>query len=140
MGAILLVIIQVVRPMRLDHFLAMVPQYVSMYLLFCMLTNLLSIYVPIHVAGGLSATGKPRHQDRPPSARDDLPVSPGRVAAFDPSLGTELVLTGCWARSWDPDLPVFTLLLCALVVGHLPLCAHWQGGLLSAASRRFWKR
>ena len=46
MAAVLLTIVQIMCPMRLDHFLAMFPQYVSMFLLFCILMNLLSIYGP----------------------------------------------------------------------------------------------
>ena len=46
--------------MRLDHFLAMFPQYVSMFLLFCILTNLLSIYAPVHVAAGSLKPSNPK--------------------------------------------------------------------------------
>ena len=45
--------------MRLDHFLAMFPQYISMFLLFCMFTNLLSIYAPFHVAAGFAEALEP---------------------------------------------------------------------------------
>src|SRR5205085_7501703 len=51
-GAILLVVVQVLSPLRFDHFLAMFPQLLSMYLLFCVLANLLSIYTPVYVAAG----------------------------------------------------------------------------------------
>ena len=60
MAAILLAIVQVVCPMRLDHFLAMIPQYVSMFLLFCIFTNLLSIYAPIHIAAGSLKPSNPK--------------------------------------------------------------------------------
>ena len=39
MAAIVLTFVQAVCPMRLDHFLAMFPQYLSMFLLFCIMTN-----------------------------------------------------------------------------------------------------
>ena len=60
MAAILLAIVQVVCPMRLDHFLAMLPQFVSMFLLFCICTNLLSIYAPLHIAAGSLKPSNPK--------------------------------------------------------------------------------
>ena len=60
MAVILLVVVQVLCPMRLDHFLAMVPQYVSMFLLFCIFTNLLSIYAPIYIAAGSLKPSNPK--------------------------------------------------------------------------------
>ena len=50
--AILLIALQVLCPLRWDHFLAMIPQFLSMFMLFCLLTNLLSIYAPTHIAAG----------------------------------------------------------------------------------------
>jgi ABC-2 type transport system permease protein len=60
MAAILLTTLQVLCPMRWDHFLAMIPQYVSMFLLFCLLANLLSIYAPVHVAAGSLKPSNPK--------------------------------------------------------------------------------
>ncbi|MBX9787428.1 MAG: hypothetical protein K2Y37_00805 [Pirellulales bacterium] len=47
-----LVIVEIARPLRLDHLAAMVPQFVSMFLLFCLLMNLLSIFAPLPIAAG----------------------------------------------------------------------------------------
>ena len=52
MAVILLIVLQVLCPLRWDHLLAMIPQFLSMFMLFCILTNLLSIYAPLHVAAG----------------------------------------------------------------------------------------
>ena len=52
MSAIMLTVVQIARPMRIDHFVAMAPQFVSMFLLFSMLMNLISIYAPMAVAAG----------------------------------------------------------------------------------------
>ena len=38
----------------------MFPQYVSMFLLFCIFTNLLSIYTPVHVAAGSLKPSNPK--------------------------------------------------------------------------------
>jgi hypothetical protein len=53
LGMAALVLIQVFRPLRFDHFLATLPQLLSMYLLFCLLTNCLSILAPLRIAPGL---------------------------------------------------------------------------------------
>ena len=47
-------------PCGWDHFLAMIPQYISMFLLFCMLMNLLSIYAPVYVAAGSLKPSNPK--------------------------------------------------------------------------------
>ncbi len=62
MAAVLLIVVQVVSPLRIDHVLAMFPQFVSMFLLFCLLTNLISIYAPMHVAAG---SMKPSNRVKP---------------------------------------------------------------------------
>jgi ABC-2 type transport system permease protein len=46
------VLIEVLYPMRIDHLLALAPHWISMYLLFCMLMNLMSILAPMRVAHG----------------------------------------------------------------------------------------
>jgi hypothetical protein len=52
LSAILVAFLQVMSPMRFDDLLAVVPQMLSMYLLFCLLANMLSILAPIPIAAG----------------------------------------------------------------------------------------
>ncbi len=59
-ASILLAILQAVCPMRLDHLLAMIPQYIAMFLLFCIMMNLLSIYTPVYVAPGSLKPSNPK--------------------------------------------------------------------------------
>lgn len=51
-SSIMITVVQIARPMRIDHFVALAPQFVSMFLLFSMLMNLSSIYAPMPVAAG----------------------------------------------------------------------------------------
>jgi hypothetical protein len=51
-------LLQILHPLRIDHLLAMAPQLLSMFLLFCMLANMLSIYAPMSVAAGSLKPGK----------------------------------------------------------------------------------
>jgi ABC-2 type transport system permease protein len=48
----MIVVLQLLRPMRFDLFLACLPQMVCMYFLFCMVANWLSILAPIPVQSG----------------------------------------------------------------------------------------
>ncbi len=52
LGAVVVLVLQAAYPMRWDHFLATFPQLVSMYLLFCLLANALSILSPIPISSG----------------------------------------------------------------------------------------
>jgi hypothetical protein len=50
---------QCVAPLGLDNLLAVPPQFVSMYLLFCLLANWLSILAPVRIAAGALRGSKP---------------------------------------------------------------------------------
>src|SRR5262249_59736893 len=52
LGAVELAAVQAICPMRGDHLVSMLPLYVSMFLLFCVLANLMSIYAPVYLAAG----------------------------------------------------------------------------------------
>ncbi|MGD9645259.1 MAG: hypothetical protein AB7U73_06070 [Pirellulales bacterium] len=50
--AVALGAVEIARPLQIDHLAALVPQFVAMFLLFCLLMNLLSIYAPLPIAAG----------------------------------------------------------------------------------------
>jgi hypothetical protein len=52
-------IVQTLFPLRVDHALALLPQWVSMYLLFCLLTNWLSIRAPMRLSTGTLRPAQP---------------------------------------------------------------------------------
>src|SRR5207237_1138357 len=52
LSAIVLVVLQVVYPMPWEHFLAWLPQAVSMYMLFFLLANWLSFLAPMPISAG----------------------------------------------------------------------------------------
>jgi ABC-2 type transport system permease protein len=60
LGLVLTTLLQVLYPMRFDHFLATVVQFLSMYLLFCLPANLLSILAPMQIAPGSFKPANPR--------------------------------------------------------------------------------
>ncbi len=59
MGVAAAVLLQVVYPMRLDNFLALAPRFLSMYLLYCLVANSLSILVPMRIAPSSFQPAKP---------------------------------------------------------------------------------
>ena len=52
LAMLVVAILQIISPLRLEHFLALLPLSVSMYLLFCLAANALSILAPLPVAAG----------------------------------------------------------------------------------------
>jgi ABC-2 type transport system permease protein len=51
-GFFAVLLIGIVYPMRIDHYPAAIAQLLSMFLVFCMLANVLSIFAPIAMAAG----------------------------------------------------------------------------------------
>ena len=136
MAAILLTIVQVVRPMRWDHFLSMAPQSISMFLLFCILMNFLSIYAPMHVAAGSLKATTPKL----------LPIllQLAMVTCLFPLIEapTLLPLTIEAVLEWQgwiaraPICLVLSLAQCAAVVFIYRFSLNWQGGLFRAREQR----
>jgi hypothetical protein len=135
-AAVLLPIVEWFYPMRLDHVLATIPQSISMYLLLCMLTNLLSIVAPYHLPAG---TMKPTN----------LKVSIVMVQVlvilflFPLTQGLTLLPLGVEALAllmgWGRGVPIcllLSLLGCALVILIYALSIEWLGKLLQAREQR----
>jgi hypothetical protein len=58
-GWLMVLLIQVIAPLRFDHLLAVIPQSISMFLIFCMMANFLSIVAPMPIAAGTMRVVKP---------------------------------------------------------------------------------
>ena len=59
-GLIGLVVLQFISPMQTSHFLASMFQLVSVFIIFCLVGNLISILVPLRVASGSLRPAKPK--------------------------------------------------------------------------------
>jgi hypothetical protein len=136
MAAILLTIIEVLRPLRIEHFLAMAPQFVSMFLSFCLLMNIISIYAAVPVAAGSLRPAKPKLAAvllQMLMFTFFFPLS--QLPTLLP-LGIETALE--W-QGWTAGLPVcllLTLAECAAVVMLYRFALDWQGGLLQAHEQK----
>ncbi|HEX5445679.1 MAG TPA: hypothetical protein VFW87_17760 [Pirellulales bacterium] len=136
MATVLLVVVQVACPLRLDHLLAMLPQFVSMFLLFCFLSNVVSIYAPMHIAAGWL---KPANVKLLPMLIQLLmffflfPLMQGPTLL---PLGIEALLD---SLGWQTHVPIALLLAlvqCVVVVWLYRALLNWQGGLLQARELR----
>jgi ABC-2 type transport system permease protein len=130
MAAIMLSTIQVIRPLRWDHFLSMAPQFVSMFLLFCMLVNLLSIYAPMHIAAG---SLKPTQVKLLPVLLQ-LGMMFFLLPLFEaPTLAPLAIEAALESQGWTGGAPIcliLTLALSAAVIFIYRLALRWQGQLL----------
>jgi hypothetical protein len=135
LGLVAAVFLQVAYPMRFDHFLATLFQLLSMYMLFAMLANLLSILAPMPIAAG---SLKPMNPKVIPMLLHVAFVflSPLALAPALLPLGAEFVLE---KLGWVQRMPValvLSLLECAAVAYIYHLILNWQGGLLQAREQR----
>jgi ABC-2 type transport system permease protein len=136
MALIQISVVQAVLPMRLDHLLALFPQLVSMYLLMCILTNVLSIYAPMPIAAGSMKPANPKLA----SIFLQMAVM---ACAFPLIQAPTLLPWGAEALlhslEWGVGVPVYLILsmaLCAAVVLVYRLALKSQGELLQTREQQ----
>jgi ABC-2 type transport system permease protein len=130
MAAILVTVLQCVFPMSWDHYVSMVPQFVSMYLLFCVLMNLLSIYAPMHIVAGSLKPASPKLVPILLQFAMFLVLAPLTQAPTLLPLAVESVFE--WL-GWTARVPIYlmlSLVQCAAVVFIYRFALTWQGDLL----------
>ncbi len=135
-AAILLPIVQMVCPMRLDHFLSMVPQYLSMYLLFCIFANFVSIYAPVYMAAGSLKAASPKFTTILLQLVMFMLIFPLTQSATLLPVGIE---AGLGLLGWAQGVPICLLLSLAECVALLliyRLALDWQGGLLQGREQK----
>lgn len=130
MAGLLMIVLEVVCPLRIDHLIAMLPQFISMYLMFCVLTNMTSIYAPIYIAAGAMKPANPKFlvvllQLAIFTIFFPLTQFPTLVP-----LGLEALLEHL---GWTSGIPIFLLLTlaeCVVLAFVYRWILAWQGGLL----------
>jgi hypothetical protein len=128
-------IVQVAYPMRLDRFLALVPQAISMYLLFSLLANCLSIMAPMPIAAGSL---------KPANMRLVVVVLhfvclfllPVAIAPTLVPIGLELLLEALGVVEGLPIALALGILECVGVVFLFRWLVGWQGVWLQAREQR----
>lgn len=133
---VVLGVMQAVSPLRLEHFLAMFPQYVSMYLVFCLLMNVLSIYTPMHIAAGSMKPSNPRIVPALVQMLVMTLVFPLSQAPLLVPIGVEAALEwGGW-MSGAPVCLVLSIAECAGIILLYRLLLNREGELLQAREQR----
>ena len=140
MAAILLPIVQVVYPMRIDQLLAIFPQYISMFLLFCVLANLLSIYAPVRVAAGAIKSSNVKLSTALLQMVMFMVCFPLTQVVTLLPLGIEALLKFLGRTGGAPIYLLLSLAECAAVVIFYLVSMRWLGGLLQSREQLILER
>ncbi len=135
MGWMPVAVLQGIFPMRWDLFLAVVPQFVSMYLLFCLAANLLSIIGPMYTPPGSFRAANPKGAQILLQLAFTALFGPVLLPALLP-LGAERLLE---TLGWTRGVPVCLLLSvaeCAAIMFLYRLVLTWEGSLLHLREQR----
>ena len=133
--ALVAIVLQILSPMRVDHFLAVLLQMVPMYLLYCLMGNALSIIAPMPMASGSLKPVKPRgiviliHL----AFMFLFPIA--MVPTLIP-LGIEYLLTWTNSWAWFPGYLIFTIVEFVLVVWLYVRILEAQGRLLERREQK----
>jgi ABC-2 type transport system permease protein len=135
LGILMVVMVEILYPLRVDHLAALVPQWISMFLLFCLVMNFLSIFAPMPIAQG---SFKPTTIRLIPTLLHMLFVAllPMVMAPTLVPLGIEFALE---AMEWTPRLPICLALSaveCGAAIGVYRVVLPWQGKLLQDREQR----
>jgi ABC-2 type transport system permease protein len=135
LGAAAAVFVQVFYPLRLDHFLALVPRFVSMYLLYCLPANLLSIFAPMRIAAGSFKAAQPSGIALLWQLLFMF-LCPSLLALTLLPVGVEWALEAMDVLHGIPLDLLLSLLECAVIVYLYYLVLRWQGDWLQAREQR----
>lgn len=136
MAVIVLGSVQAVCPMRWDQLLSMVPQYLSMFLLFCLLMNFLSIFAPVHIAAGSLKPSHPKFTTALLHMFTFMIFFPLTQAVTLIPLGTEAALRFAGYGSGLPICLLLSIVECAAVVVIYYFCSSGLGSLLQSREQK----
>lgn len=136
LSILMVAILQILCPMRIDHALALVPQFLSMYLPFCILANLYSIYAPVYMAVGSLKPASPKMSTVLLQLALFLVLFPlGQGLTLLP-LGAEAALNALgWARGWPVCLLLSLVESVAIVLLYFA-SLEWLGRQLQSREQR----
>ncbi|MDR3618091.1 MAG: hypothetical protein P4L85_01985 [Paludisphaera borealis] len=136
LSAIMLAAVQILRPMRLDHALSMIPQFISMYLMFCFMANLFSIYVPVYLAPGTLKPANPKVTTVLLQVAMFLLVFPLCQSLTLLPLAAESVLNVFGLAEDVPVCLLLSLAQCAAALLLYRVSLDWLGGQLQEREQR----
>jgi hypothetical protein len=133
--AVLIFVLQLLRPMRWDHLLSCLPQMVSMFFLFCITANWLSILAPMPVQSGSMKPMNPKGSIILLQVLFTF-LFPMTMSPTLVPLGIDFALE---ELGWRHGVPVALLLSLLLAAGVLLLyrkMLDWQGQALQAREKK----
>jgi hypothetical protein len=136
LASLLMVVVQVFCPLRLDHLAAILPQFVSMFLSFSLLANLTSIFAPIAIAAG---SLKPANQKLVPVLLQMVMIFFLFPLSQAPMLLPLVIEYAVSLLEWSVPMPVallLTIVECAVVVFIYRRCLDWEGRLFQSREQR----
>jgi ABC-2 type transport system permease protein len=136
LGAGVVALLQVVYALRVDHFFAALIQLVSMYLLYCLFANLLSILAPMRISSGSLKPASPKFVPMLLHLVFVLLFLPLALAPTLLPFGTEFLL-GLYG--WGEGLPIclaLSIVECAAIVYLYRAILTWEGGLLQMREQK----
>jgi hypothetical protein len=129
LAAVFVAALQVFRPLRLDHLLALCPQFLSMYLVFMFMMNWLALFAPMPMAAGSLRAMKPKGSTSLLYLLFTILIPLALAPTLMP-LGVEFAL-----RETLPGVPLCLILSLALAAGMVclyRLALGWQAQVLQA--------
>jgi hypothetical protein len=138
LGLVVAVGMELAYPMRLADFLAVLPQVLSMYLLFCLLANCASILAPVALGQGSLKAVNPSVIPILLQVAMLFVVGPVLAPTLLP-LGVALALE---EQGWLPALvvgPLLSLAECVAIVYLYRFVLRWQGVWLQAREQQILK-
>ena len=136
LAAVIVVAMQFLSPMRLDHFAAALIQMISMYAMFCIITNYLSILAPTPVASGSLKPVKPKGLTILLHLAFVFFLFPAAMASTMMPLAIEFGLRWYGTATWFPAYLVFAIVELGLVSIIYPAVLRSQGRLLQAREQK----
>ncbi len=129
LAGLMAIAIEAIFPMRIDVFLAVLVQFVSMYLLYCMLANVLSILAPMPVAAGSMKAVQwktvPILIHMSFALAYPIIVGPALVP-----FGLQILADELWQVAYVPIALVLSIGECAVLVLLYRVVVTWEGRLL----------
>jgi hypothetical protein len=135
LGAMVVVLVEVLQRLRFEHFLAAFPQMVSMFLLYCLLANCQSIYAPMAIRAGSFKPVTPKAVPILLQMAFAM-LSPIIYLPVLLPLGIEFALEELAGVQGIPVYLLLSVLECAAIVYVYRLVLGWEGGLLQAREKK----
>jgi hypothetical protein len=136
LGVGVIALMQAVYLMRLDHFFAALVQLVSMYLLYCLMANLMSILSPMRISSGSLKPASPKFVPMVLHIVFVLVFLPLALAPTLLPLGAEFLLR---LYGWGEGLPIslaLSVIECAAILYLYRALLTYEGRLLQRREQR----